>query len=76
MPPGLAGAGATLGAGLEGAEKELDLLALDPELTDELDRPPPELLPPERPIEPASATVATIAVETTKAENSLETFIG
>jgi hypothetical protein len=67
-------AGAALGAGategLEGAEKELDLLALEPELNDELERPPPE-----RPIEPASATVATIAVATTTAENSLENFI-
>jgi hypothetical protein len=72
MPPGLAGAaeGATLGEGLDGAENELERLALD----DELECPPP-LPPPERPILLALTTVDAIASATTIAEKSFETFI-
>jgi hypothetical protein len=72
MPPGLLGAGAT--EGFDGAEKELERLEL--ELYDELDRlPPPLLPPPERPILPASATVASIALTITTAEKTLDTFM-
>jgi hypothetical protein len=72
MPPGLLGAlGAIDGEGFDGAEKELERLADDPELKDELERLPP----PERPILPASATVATIIDATTTADRNLEVFI-
>lgn len=76
MPPDLAGAGATdgAGAGFEGAEYELDLLELL--IEDELDRPPLE--PPERPILPANEVVtrAVSAVATTAEATNLVSFTG